>query len=184
MRTTTLDSRHGERLTILIRSDETEGELHKSEWTFPPGSTAPEHVHPALEESLEGISGRYGVTVNDTETILRAGDRVTIPAGTPHVERVVGSEPATIVVEWRPAPEGERVEAFLIDLFHLAEERSRLKQFLKAAVLTRRHPGLVRVSSPLARRFLDGAGVIGEVLGITTGPRRSGAAEALERSGP
>ena len=71
-------------------------ELSILEWTDRPGTIYPVHTHPFAEVRMV-VSGRLRVGLPETgeEIILEAGDRIDVPAETPHWEDVVGSELTT-----------------------------------------------------------------------------------------
>jgi quercetin dioxygenase-like cupin family protein len=58
---------------------------------------AGEHIHPDAEHSLYVISGEVTLHAGDLETILRAGDYVSIPAGMKHGYTVPADKPALLI---------------------------------------------------------------------------------------
>lgn len=63
-----------------------------SRYVYPPGTEFPEHTHD-VDKIDAVVSGRFRVTLRGEEVVLGPGDRVVVPAGTPHTAEVVGDEP-------------------------------------------------------------------------------------------
>ncbi len=61
-------------------------------YTYPPGTTFPEHVHEASKIDAV-VSGRFRLVVAGHLTVLGPGDWIEIPRGTRHAAAVVGDEP-------------------------------------------------------------------------------------------
>src|ERR1700758_374520 len=99
---------------------ETGGELVEAEVSGRPrGFLAQRHVHPKQLERIEVVSGAVKVGMNGRDHVLRAGDSIEIPAGTPHTQVPVGDGPGTVRISQRPA--GRSVE-FLTRLAELSTE--------------------------------------------------------------
>jgi quercetin dioxygenase-like cupin family protein len=58
---------------------------------------AGEHIHPDAEHSLYVISGEITVRAGEVETTLKAGDYISIPAGTKHGYSVPADKPALLI---------------------------------------------------------------------------------------
>jgi len=58
---------------------------------------AGEHIHPDAEHSLYVISGEVTVRAGGIETILHAGDYISIPAGMKHGYTVPANKPALLI---------------------------------------------------------------------------------------
>ena len=67
------------------------------------GAQAPAHFHPSQEEQFEVLSGAVLTGVDGKEQVLAAGDRITIPAGTPHTFGGHPDQDGTVRWEVRPA---------------------------------------------------------------------------------
>ena len=63
-------------------------------YTYRPGTRFPEHAH-ARDKCDAVLEGVLRVTLDGAAIELSAGDRLYIPAGTPHAAEVVGE--ATVV---------------------------------------------------------------------------------------
>jgi quercetin dioxygenase-like cupin family protein len=64
-------------------------------WSNAPGDRYAEHAHP-YEKLLYCVDGSITFTLRDGEIALAAGDRMVLPAGTPH-GAVVGSRGCTCI---------------------------------------------------------------------------------------
>src|SRR5262249_37182691 len=64
----------------------------------PKGFVRAAHVHPGQSERHEVISGAMKVAFNGQTHILRAGDSIEVPPGTPHTQLPVGDGPGHIRV--------------------------------------------------------------------------------------
>jgi quercetin dioxygenase-like cupin family protein len=63
-----------------------------SRYVYPPGTRFPEHTHD-VDKIDAVVSGRLRVALEGEEVVLGPGDRVAVPAGTPHTAEVAGDEP-------------------------------------------------------------------------------------------
>lgn len=63
-----------------------------SRYTYPPGTTFPDHAH-GLDKVDAVVSGRFRIVMEGSEVVLEAGDAVRVPQGTVHSAEVVGDEP-------------------------------------------------------------------------------------------
>lgn len=71
--------------------------------TIPPKSENPPHWHPNTDEVLHVLQGHIMHRVGDKEYEMKAGDTVTIPEGTIHNARNIGSEDAVLFVSFNSA---------------------------------------------------------------------------------
>ena len=73
------------------------------EWSDSPGSVYPLHEH-STDQSHWIISGELELVVEGVgDVVLSAGTRDSMPAGTRHSARVLGSEPVKYLIGERPA---------------------------------------------------------------------------------
>ena len=79
----------------------------------------PEHVHPRQQERFEVISGSLGVRIDGRELVLRAGESVAVPPGTPHTIWNAGEGETHLLVAFQPAL---KTEAFFETMFALARD--------------------------------------------------------------
>lgn len=77
----------------LALREELEGRgFRVSRYVYPPGTEFPEHTH-GVDKVDAVVSGRFRVSLQGDDVVLGPGDRVEVPAGTPHTAEVVGDEP-------------------------------------------------------------------------------------------
>jgi mannose-6-phosphate isomerase-like protein (cupin superfamily)/uncharacterized protein YndB with AHSA1/START domain len=128
----------------------------------PRGFIRAAHVHTGQTERHEVISGAMKVGFGGRTRVLRAGDSIEIPPGTPHTQRPAGDGPGHIRVTVRPAGE---IEGFLERLATLEYNRFGFPRPLDAARLVletgdqghaARPP--LRVQKAIARAVLRFAG--------------------------
>ncbi len=79
----------------------------------------PEHVHPRQQEHFEVISGSLGVRIAGCEQILRVGESVAVPPGTPHTIWSAGEGETHLIVEFKPALQ---TDIFFETMFALARD--------------------------------------------------------------
>src|SRR3954454_23496657 len=110
----------GERIVFRQTSRETNGQAVVIE-TFvqPNGFVAAAHVHPSQEERFEILRGSVGFRGGRKKLVAAPGQRLTVPAGTPHKFWNAGEEEAHFVCEVRPALQ---FEALLETMFALAAD--------------------------------------------------------------
>lgn len=53
-------------------------------FTIKPGGSIPKHYHPDIEHEQYVLSGTYKVGIGSRARVVKAGDSVFIPKGTPH----------------------------------------------------------------------------------------------------
>ena len=110
----------GETMTFLATGRETAGELLRIDMRVRPGGfVASEHVHPEQEERFQIASGEIALRMNGEERRYGVGERITIPAGTPHVWWNTGSSELRVLLEFRPAG---RFAEFITSFFALAQQ--------------------------------------------------------------
>jgi quercetin dioxygenase-like cupin family protein len=142
----------GETLVFRTTSGDTNGESVVVEaFVAPDGAVAAAHVHPSQEESFEIVAGELEFRVGRKTVVARPGDRVVVPAGTPHRFRNVGGETAHFVCEVTPALGFEQL---IETMFSLAADgkvnRKGMPNPLRLAVIANHHFGDVRLPFPPA----------------------------------
>ncbi len=160
----------GERIVFRKTSRETNGEAVVIEaYVRPSGFVAAAHVHPHQEERFQVLRGSVGFRVGKTKSIAGPGERLTVPAGTPHAFWNAGDDEAHFVCEVRPALQ---FEALLETMFALANDgktnRKGLPNPLRLAVIARHHFEDVRLPFPPAwtqRAGLALGAPVGRLLG-------------------
>lgn len=142
----------GERIVFRQTSRETNGEAVVIE-TFvqPSGFVAAAHVHPGQEERFEILRGSVGFKIGRRKLVAGPGQRLTVPAGTPHKFWNAGEDEAHFVCEVRPALQ---FEALLETMFALAADgktsRKGMPNPLRLAVIANAHFDTVRLPFPPA----------------------------------
>jgi mannose-6-phosphate isomerase-like protein (cupin superfamily) len=110
----------GERAIVLVGTEESHDRRTVCFLGVRPGgAVVGEHVHAALTEHFRVVSGRLCVRIDGAESILGAGDEVTIAPGTAHDWWNAGDVEAQVVVEIDP---GRRFELLISTLFGLAND--------------------------------------------------------------
>ena len=139
-----------ERAVLLVSSADSGGELLRAEMWAPPGArvSAP-HIHPQQVETFEVRAGRLGVRYGEETRTAEAGERVEVAAGTVHDWWTVGTEPAHVLIEVRPAL---RFEDMIVTSWGLAAAgRTNSKGrpgLLQLALLTEAFDDNIRFVSP------------------------------------
>jgi quercetin dioxygenase-like cupin family protein len=142
----------GERLVFRKTSRETGGQAVVIE-TFvqPNGFVAAAHVHPSQEEQFEILRGSVGFKIAGKKLIAGRGQRLTVPAGTPHKFWNAGDDEAHFVCEIRPALQ---FEPLIETMFSLAADgktnRKGMPNLLRLAVIANAHFDTVRLPFPPA----------------------------------
>ena len=142
----------GERLVFRKTSRETGGQAVVIE-TFvqPNGFVAAAHVHPSQDERFEILRGSVGFKVGRKKLVAGPGQRISVPAGTPHKFWNAGEEEAHFVCEVRPALQFERL---IETMFSLAADgktnRKGMPNLLRLAVIANAHFDTVRLPFPPA----------------------------------
>jgi quercetin dioxygenase-like cupin family protein len=142
----------GETLVFRKTSADTNGESVVVEaFVEPDGAVAAAHLHPSQEERFEVLSGELEFRIRKQTIVAKAGDRVLVPAGTPHRFRNVGSETAHFVCQVSPALGFEQL---IETMFTLAADgkvnRKGMPNPLRLAVIANHHFDDVRLPFPPA----------------------------------
>jgi mannose-6-phosphate isomerase-like protein (cupin superfamily) len=160
----------GERIIFRKTSRETGGQAVVIETIVQPnGFVAAAHVHPSQEERFEILRGSVGFKVGGKKLVAGPGQRLTVPAGTPHQFWNAGDEEAHFICEVRPALQ---FESLIETMFALAGDgktnRKGMPNPLRLAVIANAHFDTVRLPFPPA--VLQKAGlVLGAPLGRLLG---------------
>ena len=161
----------GETLVFRTTAAETDGASVVVEaFVEPDGAVAAAHVHPAQEERFEVLAGELEFRLGKNTIVAKAGDRILVPAGTPHKFRNVGEETAHFVCEVSPALGFEQL---IETMFSLAADgkvnRKGMPNPLRLAVIAKHHFGDVRLPFPpawLQRLGLAMGAPLGRLLGF------------------
>ena len=130
----------GQRIVFRKVAADTGGELLEMEtWYRAGGPPAPPHYHPSQDERFEVLSGAVRCAVDGEERVLREGDVLEVPRGTPHVFGGDPDEDAHVRWETRPAL---RTEEFFEKIFPAAGDPARLIE------VVREHEAEFRIAEP------------------------------------
>ena len=140
------NTRTGQTMRFVSQSPE----LLRIETVNPAHAPAePLHVHPRQESSAEVVSGALRFVVDGTERRLGPGDKIVIPAGTPHNFRNDGDEDAVAIQEFRPALQ---IAEFFTAFFALADDdeldEKGMPSLLRMSVMAPRFSDEIRVVKP------------------------------------
>jgi len=184
----------GERIVVRVGTEDSGGELLAVDgYVRPGGAVAGEHVHPAIEETFEVVSGLVGFRIDGRESVAQPGERLHVPPGTAHGWWNAGKEEAHVVVEIRP---GERFEEMARNLFGLAQDGKTnskgMPNPLQAAIFAREFGDVLHFTKPslVVQQLLFGAlGAIARALGYRgSHPKYTDASEpdlsSAEGAGP
>jgi mannose-6-phosphate isomerase-like protein (cupin superfamily) len=160
----------GERLVFLKTAQETNGELVVVEaFVQPTGFVASTHLHPCQEERFHVLRGTVGFRLHRSSIYAGPGQRITVPAGTPHKFWNAGEDEAHFECEIRPALQFERL---IETMFALATDgktnRKGMPNPLRLAVIARAHYDDVRLPFPpewMQRMGLALGAPLGRLLG-------------------
>ena len=160
-----------ERIVFRKTSLDTGGELFQADFYLQPGGfVAAEHIHPLQEERFEVISGTLRGRVAGKEFTGGPGEKVVVPAGTPHVWWNSGDAEMHVLAEVRPAL---RIETFFETFFGLAQygkvsPKTGLPNLLQMAILMRAYRNeliLARPPRPMQTVLFGLLAPIGRLLG-------------------
>lgn len=116
------NSASGERLVFRKTAAETNGTLlEMDDFWEQPGHRTAAHVHPQMQERWEVVSGGVRFLIDGVETVAGPGDVIVAQPGAAHRAWNVGSGPAHLRIQMRPAL---RWEDFVERLFPLVEQAS------------------------------------------------------------
>jgi quercetin dioxygenase-like cupin family protein len=142
-----------QRLRFHRTTDPEGGEvLHVETWVDPGGGVTP-HVHPAMEERFEVLSGHPSFLAGREWRTAAAGETVVVPAGVRHAYRNRGDDVAHVVCHARPP---SSLQPFLEEIAALSRAgklsgRALPKSFgalLEAVAITHRHRDMVVLLFP------------------------------------
>jgi quercetin dioxygenase-like cupin family protein len=96
---------NGDRVIVMVSADESLGALFQFEYVCRTVTSAPnDHVHMTKDESVEILEGTLHCRAGGQERILRAGEKMVIPAGTPHALWNEDPSGCRAIGEHRPSP--------------------------------------------------------------------------------
>jgi mannose-6-phosphate isomerase-like protein (cupin superfamily) len=87
----------GSEVREIARPPDTARNQSLAEARIPPGGETTEHLHRASEEIYHFVSGEGRMRLGDEEGMVRPGETVVIPPGTPHKLWNAGREPLVLL---------------------------------------------------------------------------------------
>ncbi len=139
----------GQTMRFIQTAAGTGGALLQIESVNVQGPGDSEHVHPLQESTAEVISGTLHFRIRGEEHVVRTGERIVIPANTPHCFWNEDEEEAVSIQEFRPAL---RTEEFFRTYFSLARDgklgKDGLPSILQLAVIIPAFGNEIRPTSP------------------------------------
>ncbi|HET7767955.1 MAG TPA: cupin domain-containing protein [Chloroflexota bacterium] len=163
----------GERIVVRRSALDTQGRLFELDiHVRPKGFVAAEHIHPLQEERFEILSGTLRGTAAGQPLAGGPGDRLVVPAGTPHLWWNAGEDELHVRGEVRPAL---RIERFFESFFGLAQDgkvspKTGLPNPLQMAVIMRAYRNeliLARPPRPVQTLVFAALAAIGKLLGYS-----------------
>src|SRR3954471_46290 len=141
-----------QRLSFTRTTDEQGEVLHVETWVDPGGGVTP-HVHPAMEERFEVLSGRPSFLAGRTWRTAEPGETVVVPAGLCHAYRNDSDAGVHMVCHASPP---STLQEFLEDACALGRRRrltrhaipKSLGALLEAAVIADDHRDMVTLLFP------------------------------------
>jgi mannose-6-phosphate isomerase-like protein (cupin superfamily) len=153
----------GDKLEFLTTAEDSKGELLKLKMTVKPGGDGPpEHYHPVQSECFEVISGELSLLCNGTKSIIKAGEKLTVPANAAHKWWNGSTKELVVAVELRPALKSEFFfeTIYSLDVQGKTNKKGLPNLFQFAAILNECYGELFVVGPPIpAQKFM--AKVIG-----------------------
>jgi quercetin dioxygenase-like cupin family protein len=145
-----VNARTGQKMIFLQTGRETNGQLLEIESFIPKSDMRePIHIHPKQESSAKMISGKIHFWVNGTEQIIGPGQKITIPAGTPHCFWNEDDIEAHSIQQFSPAL---HIDEFFESFFALANDgrlsNKGMPPFLQLPLMGLKHKDDIRVTSP------------------------------------
>ena len=137
----------GDHQVVKLTGEETEGRFTLIENENPPGAGPPLHVHRNEDEAFYVLQGRVEFEVDGDEVVGEPGATVFLPRGSTHTWRVVGEEPARMLIMLMPAG----LESYFRELSALATDGP--PEMEKVLEVSARHGiEFPELSSPTAAR--------------------------------
>jgi quercetin dioxygenase-like cupin family protein len=93
----------GTRLIVLASHADTAGRYDFLENVLPPGAQIPPHRHTRYSEQLYVVEGELTARAGERKVVLRHGENVFIPAGTPHFLAATGDGLTRVLVVASPS---------------------------------------------------------------------------------
>lgn len=140
----------GQEIRFLQTAADTAGALLEMESTYAPGSAEPPlHYHPVQAEDFQILAGEMTVHINGSTRVLKAGDKLAIPANTPHAMWNQGSQQAMINWQVRPALNMEQFFETIVGLAADGKTNTNgVPGLLQISLLMNKFSGVIRLVKP------------------------------------
>lgn len=100
--------RTGDQTIFYQTAQDTDGAFLRFEERHAAGfKSPPAHIHLRQQEQFEVLAGTARIQVNGKDHFLQPGERLTVPAMTPHTWGNGGQNPVRVICEFRPALRSE-----------------------------------------------------------------------------
>ena len=86
------------RFTVKVEPGDAFGAYTMAEFTEPPGEGPPLHSHAGEEEGFYVVDGEVVLQVGDQTLLATKGAFVLVPRDVAHTYRVIGDQPATLLI--------------------------------------------------------------------------------------
>ena len=96
----------GSRLSVIAGAAETQDRYDLVDGWFPAGAAVPPHRHQRYSEQIYVLEGEFTIWIGGSgkrKAVLRPGDDLFIPTGTPHALAATGSGPVRALVIASPS---------------------------------------------------------------------------------
>jgi quercetin dioxygenase-like cupin family protein len=142
--------RNGMQLRFIQTAKGTDGALLEMEAAYQPQSAEPPvHFHPGQAEDFLILEGEMMLRMNGETRVLKAGDRLHIPAKTPHA--MWNNGPAIAVTNWQVRP-ALNMEHFFETTIGLAADgktnASGVPNILQTAITVNKFSPVFRMTKP------------------------------------
>lgn len=147
---TITNARTGQTMIFRKTAHDTQGQLLEIECYNPPTDMhEPRHLHPKQASSNEVLAGQLHFWIDGVTRIVKAGERIDIPAGMPHQFWNEGPDVAHHIGRFTPAL---TIADFFDTFFSLANDgklnRKGIPNFLHASVIALKHKDDIRILQP------------------------------------
>lgn len=103
----------GDHYRFLVTGEESGGAYFAMEALVPPGGGPPPHIHTREDETFYLIEGTIEFLLDDERVMAGPGDFVSVPRGTVHRFKNIGSDTARMILTFTPAGMEKFFEATL-----------------------------------------------------------------------
>lgn len=99
--------------SVILNSNETDGDIYLVQGVMPKGSNVPEHIHEKEDEIFHVLEGKVELIVGDKTLEGNVGDIIYLPRGIKHGIKTKGDETAKVLNYVIP---GKNFESFFKEL--------------------------------------------------------------------